>query len=220
MSTRTEGLSEALRDYMLAHTAPEPPVAARLREVTAAMPQGGMQISPEQGAFLALLMPLLGVRRALEIGTFTGYSALRMALASAADARLVCCDISRDFTDIGRPYWRQAGIAHRIDLRIGPAEETLAALLGEPGRGSFDFAFIDADKEAYDAYYEACLKLVRPGGLIAVDNVFWSGAVADPERSDTETDALKALNIKIRDDDRVIHAMLPIGDGLTLAMVR
>lgn len=220
MSTTTEGLDARTRDYLLAHTAPEPEIAARLREETAAMPEGGMQISPEQGAFMALLMPLLGVRSAIEVGTFTGYSALRTALALPQDGRLVCCDVSETFTSIGRRYWREAGVESRIDLRIAPATETLAGLIEAGEIGQFDFAFIDADKSNYDAYYEACLKLVRAGGLIAVDNVLWSGAVADPDRNDPDTAAIKALNEKIRADDRVTMAMLPIGDGLTLAMVR
>jgi caffeoyl-CoA O-methyltransferase len=220
MSTTTEGLDARTRAYLLAHTAPEPEIATRLREETAAMPEGGMQISPEQGAFMALLMPLLGVRSALEVGTFTGYSALRTALALPEDGRLVCCDVSEAFTAVGRRYWREAGVESRIELRIAPATETLAAMIDAGETGQFDFAFIDADKSNYDAYYEDCLKLVRPGGLIAVDNVLWSGAVADPAKTDADTAALKALNDKLRDDDRITMAMLPLGDGLTLAMVR
>jgi len=220
MSRQTHGLSPEMRDYMLAHTAPEPEVAAQLRERTAKLPMAGMQIAPEQGAFLALLVHLAGARTCLEVGTFTGYSALRTALALPADGRLVCCDISTEYTDIGRPFWQEAGVQDKIDLRIGPAAETLESLLESGDEGGFDMMFIDADKTGYDAYYELGLRLLRPGGLIAIDNVLWGGDVANPEVDTPDTSALRALNAKIRDDERVTRAMLPIGDGLTLAVKR
>ena len=219
MSRETEGLSPELSAYMLAHTGPEPEVATRLRAATASHPNGDMQSSPEQGALIAVLLGMLGARNALEIGTFTGYSALRTALALPEDGRLICCDISTEFTDLGKPFWQEAGIASKIDLRIGPATETLDHLIESCGPNSFDFAFIDADKVNYDSYYERALVLVRPGGLIAIDNVFWSGDVARPEVNDPDTAALKALNAKIHTDERVTRAVVPIGDGLTLAVV-
>ena len=189
-----------------------------LRDETAALPAGGMQIGPDQGQLLGFLVKLLGARRALEIGTFTGYSALSVAQALPADGKLVCCDVSDEWTSIGRRYWREAGVAERIELRIAPALDTLAALESQGER--FDLAFIDADKENYDRYYEACLRLVRPGGLIAIDNVLWSGAVADPANSSASTLALKALNDKISADSRVDFCLLPIGDGVTLVRPR
>ena len=189
-----------------------------LRDETAALPAGGMQIGPDQGQLLGFLVKLLGVRRALEIGTFTGYSALSVAQALPEDGKLVCCDVSDEWTSIGRRYWREAGVAERIELRIAPALDTLAALESQGER--FDLAFIDADKENYDRYYEACLRLVRPGGLIAIDNVLWSGAVADPANSSASTLALKALNDKISADSRVDFCLLPIGDGVTLVRPR
>jgi predicted O-methyltransferase YrrM len=195
----------------------ETPIQARLRAETASLPEARMQIGADQGALMAMLVRLLGARRALEIGTFTGYSALAVASALPPDGRLICCDVSEEWTAIGRRYWKEAGVAERIDLRLAPATETLAGLLREGGADSFDFAFIDADKENYDAYYEACLRLVRPGGLIAVDNALWSGAVADPSVTDAETEALRALNRKVRDDGRVEACLLTVGDGVLLA---
>ena len=179
-----------------------------------------MQIGADQGALLALLVHSIGARMALEIGTFTGYSALAVAMALPADGKLVCCDKSEDWTAIARRYWKEAGVAEKIELRLGPALETLAALERERGAGSFDFAFIDADKAAYDAYYEGCLRLLRPGGLVALDNMLWSGAVADPKEHSADTDALRALNAKIRDDARVESCLLTVGDGVMLARKR
>jgi len=194
-------------------------VQRRLRDETAAMKHGGMQIGADQGALLALLARTVNAKRALEIGTFTGYSALAVATALPADGTLVCCDVSDEWTQVARRYWREAGLADRIDLRIAPAQETLAALARDPGPDAFDFAFVDADKTGYDAYYERCLALLRAGGLIAIDNVLWSGAVAQPADSD-DTRALQALNAKVHRDERIDLAMLPIGDGLTLARKR
>jgi predicted O-methyltransferase YrrM len=217
MSSRTIALDERLYAYLLDVTVPESEAQKGLRAETRRMTQGGMQISPEQGRFMSFLLRTLGVRHALEIGTFTGYSALCMASALPADGKLIGCDVSAEWTAVGQRFWRQAEVADRIDLRIGPAVETLAALRGEGREGGFDFAFIDADKENYDAYYEHCLALVRVGGVIAIDNVLWSGAVADPNNDKPSTIALKALNEKVFSDPRVDATMLPIGDGLTLA---
>jgi predicted O-methyltransferase YrrM len=198
----------------------ESPLQGRLRTETAALPMGMMQISADQGALLALLVRTIGARRAIEIGTFTGYSALAVASALPADGKLICCDISDEWTRIGRRYWDEAGVAQRIDLRLGPALATLDALMHEAGTGTFDFAFIDADKGNYDAYYEACLKLVREGGLIALDNMLWGGQVVEADAHDADTDALRALNAKIRDDKRVDACLLTVGDGVMLARKR
>jgi predicted O-methyltransferase YrrM len=197
----------------------EHPAQTALREATRTQPQAGMQIGPEQAQFLALLVRLMGARRAIEVGVFTGYSALSVALALPDDGYLLACDVSDAYTRVGRPFWEQAGIAHKIDLRLAPAIETLDASLAAGDAGRFDFAFIDADKSNYDAYYERCLALLRPGGLIAIDNVLWGGAVARPA-SDADTIALQALNAKLHADVRVDVAMVPIGDGVTLARKR
>ncbi len=217
MSSRTITLDDRLYGYLLDVTVPETEAQKGLRAETQQMTQGGMQISPEQGRFMGFLIKTLGVKQALEIGTFTGYSALTVALALPADGKLVCCDVSAEWTAVGEKRWKEAGVADRIDLRIGPAVDSLATLRQEGLEDRFDFAFIDADKPNYDSYYEHCLALVRRGGVIAVDNVLWSGAVADPDRNDPSTMALKALNKKIFSDSRVDAVMLPIGDGLTLA---
>ena len=198
----------------------ESPLQRRLREETARLPMAGMQIGADQGALLSLLVRAIGARRALEIGTFTGYSALCVATALPADGKLIACDVSEEWTGIARRYWTEAGVAARIDLRIKPALETLRELLREGDGGTFDFAFIDADKSSYDAYYEACLELMRPGGLIALDNMLWSGKVADPAENDADTAALRALNAKIRDDPRVESCLLTVGDGVMLARKR
>ncbi len=220
MSARTIALTDKVYDYLLANSLREPPLLARLREETAVMPAANMQIGPEQGQFMALLVELIGARRTLEVGTFTGYSALVVALALPADGRVVACDISEEFTAVARRYWAEAGVADKIDLRLGPAVETLDALLAEGLSGAFDFMFIDADKQGYDAYYERGLALLRPGGLIAIDNVLWNGAVADPARQDKETRAIRALNRKVQADERVGISLVPIGDGLMLARKR
>ena len=219
MSHRTLNLDDTLIDYVHAHSLREHPAQTALREVTAGHRYAGMQISPEQGQFMALLARLTGARRALEIGVFTGYSALTVALALPDDGYLLACDISDEYTRVGRPFWAEAGVAQKIDLRLAPALATLDAQLAEGHAASFDFAFIDADKTGYDAYYERCLKLLRAGGLIAVDNVLWSGAVARAADND-DTRALQALNDKLHRDERVDLSMLPIGDGLTLARKR
>ena len=210
-------LSEPLEKYLFDVLSPHTDVQERLRRETRALPNAGMQIGPDQGLFLGLLVRMLGARRVVEVGTFTGYSALAMAMALPPGGRLICCDVSEEYTSVARRYWKEAGVEDRIDLRLAPARDTLAALLKDEGPGSQDLAFIDADKTGYDAYYEACLQLLRPGGLIAIDNVLWSGRVADPAVSDADTAALRALNVKIRDDRRVDSVVLSIGDGVTLA---
>jgi len=192
----------------------------RLREETASMEQANMQIGPEQGQFMALLVELIGARSVLEVGTFTGYSALAMAAALPENGALVACDVSEEWTAIGRRYWEEAGVAHKIELRLAPALETLDALLAEGRAGTFDFAFIDADKEGYDAYYERALELVRLGGLIALDNTLWEGKVVDPAATDVDTEAIRAINAKLALDERVTLSLIPVGDGLTLARKR
>ncbi|TMB57806.1 MAG: methyltransferase domain-containing protein [Chloroflexi bacterium] len=216
MSTRSIGLSDELHAYLLKVGVREPMILSQLREETAALPESRMQISPEQGAFMALLVGLMSARSYLEVGTFTGYSSLAVAMAMPADGRLTCCDISREWTDVARRYWTEAGVAERVDLRIAPAIDSLDALLAEGAGGSYDFAFLDADKPTYPAYYERILELLRPGGLLAIDNVLWSGRVADPAVDDEDTMTLRSLNEQIVGDDRVQLAMVPIGDGLSL----
>ena len=219
MSSRTIQLNDTLLAYLLREGLPESPAARDLRAETRRVTRWHrMQISPEQGAFMALLTRLLGARRTIEVGTFTGYSALVVAEALPADGRVVACDVSEEWTAIGRPFWERAGVADKIDLRLRPAARTLDELRAEGAAGSFDFAFIDADKSNYDCYYEGCLRLLRPGGVVAVDNVLWGGSVADSRITDDDTQAIRALNAKIRRDDRVHATMLPIGDGLTLAL--
>jgi predicted O-methyltransferase YrrM len=218
MSRTTWALEDQVQQYLRDHSLRDDELLRRLREETRAMPEGGMQISPEQGQLMALLVTMLGARRTLEIGTFTGYSALSVARALPPDGRVVACDVSVEWTSVGRRYWAEAGVADRIDLRLGPAAETLERLLAEGEKGRFDFAFIDADKGGYDRYYELCLRLLRPGGLIAIDNVLWGGRVADPSDESADTVAIRALNEKIHADPRVRMSMVPIGDGLTLAL--
>jgi predicted O-methyltransferase YrrM len=216
VSTKSIGLSEDLHAYLVKVGVREAPILQRLRAETAEMPMARMQISPEQGAFMALLVGLIGARTYLEVGTFTGYSSLSVAMALPANGRVTCCDISREWTDVARRYWTEAGVADRVDLRLGPAVETLDALLAEGAASSYDFAFLDADKPNYAAYYERILELLRPGGVLGIDNVLWSGRVADPAVDDEDTRALRELNEQIASDSRVELAMLPIGDGLSL----
>ncbi|MEM6591403.1 MAG: class I SAM-dependent methyltransferase [Cyanobacteria bacterium P01_C01_bin.73] len=213
-------LDDRLYAYLVATSVREPEVLAQLRQETAQMPMGRMQISPDQGQFMGLLVQLIGARKTLEVGVFTGYSALAVALALPPDGKIIACDIDEKTTAIARRYWVIAGVEHKIDLRIAPALETLNQLLDQGGANSFDCAFIDADKRGYDAYYEAALALVRPGGLILIDNVLWSGRVADPSADDLATQAIRALNQKLKADQRVTVSLVPIGDGLTLAVKR
>jgi caffeoyl-CoA O-methyltransferase len=220
MANRSLTITDALQDYMTRETLREPGLLAELRAETARMPMSNMQIGPEQGQFMSLLIELTGARRTLEIGTFTGYSALCVALALPADGRLTACDISEEYTAVARRYWARAGVADKIDLRLAPAVETLDALLAEGRAGSYDFAFIDADKSGYDAYYERSLALLRAGGLIVIDNVLWGGEVADPAKDDADTTAIRAINRKVRGDERVSMSLIPVGDGLLLARKR
>lgn len=220
MSSRTIVLNDALYEYLLSVSLREPDVLCRLREETAMMPQHNMQISPEQGQFIALLVELTGARKCLEVGTFTGYSTLSVALALPEDGQIVACDISEEFTSRAKPYWQEAGVAGKIDLRLGPALETLDALIADGESGAFDFAFIDADKVNYQGYFQRALDLIRRGGLILVDNVLWSGAVVDPARDDEDTEAIRAFNQACADDPRISLSLVPIGDGLTLARKR
>jgi len=220
MSRSTIIVDDRLASYLDRINRAETPVQVGLRERTASMPEAGMQIGANQGAFMAFMVTLTGAKQALEIGTFTGYSALAVASALPADGKLTCCDISADFTAIGRRAWEEAGVAHKIDLRIGPAVETLDRMIAAGSAGTIDFAFIDADKENYARYYEQCLVLVRPGGLIAVDNVLWNGAVADPDNHAETTTAIRALNETMRADSRVDFCLAPIGDGLALVRKR
>jgi predicted O-methyltransferase YrrM len=217
MSVRNIGLPDNVYEYLIAHSVRDSAVKRRLREETAKLPLGMMQIGADQGQFMGLLVELIGARRALEVGTFTGYSSLCVAEAMGPQGRMICCDISEEFTSVARRYWREAGVADRIDLRLGPGTETLDKLLAAGEAGKFDFAFIDADKTSYDAYYERALKLVRTGGLIAIDNVLWGGDVANPEDKSEDTVAIRRLNDKLAKDDRVTLAMVSIGDGLPLA---
>jgi predicted O-methyltransferase YrrM len=220
MSARTLNLSPALYDYLVAVSVREPPVLAELRRETAAMPSAGMQISPEQGQFMRLLVELIGARRALEIGVFTGYSSICVALGLPQDGEIVACDVSAEYTSVARRYWQRAGVESRISLRLGPAVSTLDALLGSGQAGSFDFAFIDADKENYGAYYERSLQLLRRGGLMAIDNMLWGGSVANPDDHKPSTEAIRALNLLLKSDERVSVSLVPIGDGVFLARKR
>jgi caffeoyl-CoA O-methyltransferase len=213
-------MSEALLAYLRETSLRESALLARLRTETARLPEARMQISPEQGQFMGLLVELIGCRRAIEVGVFTGYSGLCVAAAMPDGGRLIACDVSAEWTAIARRYWREARLDHKIDLRLAPATQTLDELLGGGEAGAFDFAFIDADKESYDSYYERCLRLLRPGGLVAIDNALWSGRVADAGHDEETTRAIRALNLKVRDDARVTCSLIPIGDGLLLARKR
>ena len=220
MTRRSLDLTDELYDYLLEISLREPPVMTRLRAATAAMPRAGMQIAPEQGQLMGLLVELIGARLCLELGTFTGYSALAIAHALPPDGRLICCDIDAATTALAERYWAEAGLVDRIQLRLGPALDILAEIEREYPPGSFDLVFIDADKQPYDRYYETALRLLRRGGLVLLDNVLWMGRVADPARNDPDTVALRRLNQKIHGDARVSLSVLPLGDGLTIARKR
>jgi predicted O-methyltransferase YrrM len=220
MSTKTITLTESLHHYLLSVSLREPPILARLREETARHPLANLQIAPEQGQFMALLVQLMEVKKCLELGVFTGYSALSVALALPPGGKLIACDVNEEWTSMAWRYWQEAGVAHKIALRIAPALETLDKLLANGEAGSFDFVFIDADKENYANYYERSLELVRHGGLIIIDNVLWSGRVADPNEQDMDTVAIRRFNTKLHLDERIVLSMLPLADGLTLAYKR
>ncbi len=218
MGKKSLGLEDRVYEYLLSVSVREAEVLTKLREETNQHPMSVMQISPDQGQFMALLVRLLGAKKTLDIGVFTGYSSLVVALALPPDGTVVACDIDEDCTAIARRYWQAAGVKDKIDLRLAPALETLDRLIAEGQAGSFDFAFIDADKRNYPNYYERALELLRPGGIIAIDNVLWSGRVADPEDTDKRTVAIREFNQKLSQDPRVQISMLSIADGLTLAM--
>ena len=220
MSSGMTRISEALAEYLRTVGNRDQEILASLREETAKLPMAVMQISPEQGAFMHNLIKIMGAKKTLEVGTFTGYSALSVALALPEGGKVIACDVSDEWTSIGRAWWKKAGVDGKIDLRLQPATDTLEALIKQGEAGTFDFSFIDADKANYDAYYEMSLTLLRVGGVIAVDNVLWGGAVIDDSRQDEDTQAIRALNQKIHDDERVDMNMLPLGDGLTLAVKR
>jgi len=220
MSRSMFGMSAELRAYLQSVSLRETPLQVRLREETAKLPMGGMQISPEQGQLMALLARLIGARLYVEVGTFTGYSALSVVQALPADGRAICCDVSEEWTAVARRYWKEAGVADRIELRLAPAVETLDALLAGGYEGKVDLAFVDADKTGYAAYVERIFRLLRPNGLLLIDNVLWGGKVADPAATGVDTVALRELNRNLKDDARFDISMLPVGDGLTLARKR
>jgi len=213
-------ITDELHRYLVDHSVREPDVLARLRTTTASLPQAQMQIGPEQGQLMALLAKLVGAKRCIEVGVFTGYSSLAVALALPQDGRILACDVSEKWTAIARRFWREAGVEHKIELKLQPAVRTLEELLAAGETGRYDFAFVDADKPAYDTYYELLLKLLRPGGLMALDNTLWSGTVADPDEREPNAVALRALNEKLHRDERIDLSLLPVGDGLTLARKR
>jgi len=220
MSKRSISLTDSLYDYLLAVSLREPEVLRRLRDETGNLPESRMQIAPEQGQFMALLARLTGARRCIEVGVFTGYSSLVLALALPDDGRILACDVSDEWTSVARRYWAAAGVAHKIDLRLAPALETLGGLLAAGDAGSYDFVFLDADKENYLRYYELALELLRPGGLIVADNTLWSGRVVDPANDEATTVALRQFNEYLHRDGRVDLSLVPVGDGLTLARKR
>lgn len=217
MSARPTPINETLYEYLLSVSLREPDVMRRLRQQTQHLPEANMQIAPDQAQFMQMLVRLLGANQTIEVGVFTGYSALAVALALPDTGHMVACELEEKWPRIGQPYWEEAGVAHKIDLRIAPARDTLTALLDEGRANAYDFAFIDADKEQYIAYYELCLQLVRPGGLIAIDNTLWDGKVALPDNREPETEAIRSLNKHLLDDDRIELCLLTVADGLTLA---
>jgi len=220
MTDRRLTITDDIHRYLLEHSVREPEVLARLRAATAGLPQAAMQIGPEQGQLMALLAKLVGAKRCIEVGVFTGYSSLAVALALPEDGRILACDVSEEWTTIARRFWREAGVEHKIELQLQPAVRTLEQLLAQGEAGRYDFAFVDADKPAYDTYYELLLQLLRTGGLMALDNTLWSGAVANPHEREPNAAALRALNDKLHRDERIDLSLLPIGDGLTLARKR
>lgn len=220
MTKQTTGLEKTLADYIQSISLREADILKQLREETAKLSMARMQISPEQGQLMALLVQLMGAKKTLEIGVFTGYSALAVALALPDDGKVIACDISEEYTAIAKDFWERAGVSEKIDLRIAPALETLDQLISEGETGSFDLAFIDADKRNYENYYERALTLLRPGGLILIDNVLWSGKVLDPTITDKQTQAILEFNQKLHQDSRINLSLIAIADGLTLALKR
>lgn len=218
MANKTLGLDKNLYDYLHSVSLREPEVLVQLREETAQHPMSRMQIAPEQGQFMGLLVQLMGAKKTLDIGVFTGYSSLVVALALPPEGKVVACDVSEEYTAIARRYWHQAGVADKIELHIAPALESLDTFIAAGETSTFDFAFIDADKTNYENYYERSLQLVRPGGLIAIDNVLQSGRVAEPQEQDKITNSIRAFNQKLHHDSRIAISMVPIADGLTLAL--
>ncbi len=217
MANQTLGLETQLYNYLLSVSLREVEVLAQLRQATAATPMAEMQIAPEQGQFMALIIQLIGAQKTLDIGVFTGYSALVVALALPQGGKVVACEVNQEYAEFARHWWLKAGVTDKIDLHLAPAQDTLALLIDRGEANTFDFAFIDADKSNYDTYYEQALQLVRPGGLIAVDNVFWSGRVADANIQDNRTNKIRAFNQKLHQDWRINLSLVPIADGLTLA---
>jgi len=220
MSNRTIAITESIYQYLCDHSLREDPILKDLRDHTYDMEERAMQIAPEQGQFMKMLVKLIGAKNTIEVGVFTGYSSLAIALALPEDGRIVACDVNPQYTSVAEKFWVSAGVREKIDLRIGPAKDTLLKLINAGLTGTFDFAFIDADKINYDHYYELCLQLIRPGGLITVDNVLWGGTVSDDAINDVDTNSIRALNDKLHQDERIELSLVPIGDGLTLAMKR
>lgn len=217
MSNRSINLTEPLYQYLLDVSLREPDILTALREETALLPTSNMQIAPEQGQFMALLVQLMGARNTIEVGVYTGYSTLAVAMALPDHGNVLACDISEEYTSVARRYWAMAGVSEKIDLRLAPATETLYGLLDEGRADTFDFAFIDADKENYSEYFDCCLQLLRPGGLIAVDNVLWDGSVIDGNKQDVDTRAIRSFNRALLSNDQVDISVLPVADGLALA---
>ena len=220
MTDRRLTVTDDIHRYLVDHSVREPDVLARLRAATASLPEASMQIGPEQGQLMALLAQLIGAKRCIEVGVFTGYSSLAIALVLPEDGRILACDVSEQWTAIARRFWREAGVEHKIELKLQPAVRTLEQRLAAGEAGRYDFAFVDADKPAYDTYYELLLQLLRPGGLMALDNTLWSGAVANPNEREPNAVALRALNDKLHRDERIDLSLLPVGDGVTLARKR
>ena len=220
MSNRTIAITESIYKYLCDHSLRENKELVDLRNYTFSMEERAMQIAPEQGQFMQMLVKLIGAKNTIEVGVFTGYSSLAIALALPEDGRIVACDVNPQYTSVAEKFWVSAGVRKKIDLRIGPAKDTLLELINNGLTGTFDFAFIDADKVNYNHYYERCLELIRPGGLITVDNVLWGGAVSNDGINDVDTNSIRALNDKLHQDERIELSLVPIGDGLTLAMKR
>ena len=220
MSNRTIAITESIYQYLCDHSLREDKVLVDLRNYTFSMEERVMQIAPKQGQFMQILVKLIGAKNTIEVGVFTGYSSLAIALALPEDGRIVACDVNPQYTSVAEKFWVSGGVREKIDLRIGPAKDTLSELINDGLTGTFDFAFIDADKVNYNHYFERCLELIRPGGLITIDNVLWGGTVSNDSINDVDTNSIRALNDKLHQDERIELSLVPIGDGLTLAMKR